>query len=29
MRPEVADWIDRYCEDEGISRVPWWRRLFR
>jgi hypothetical protein len=29
MRAEIAEWIDRWCEDEGITRTPWWRRLFR
>jgi hypothetical protein len=29
MRAEIAEWIDTWCDDEGISRVPWWRRLFR
>jgi hypothetical protein len=28
MRPEIASWIDRWCDDEGISRRRPWRRLF-
>jgi hypothetical protein len=30
LRPDIAEWLDRYCEVEGISdRRPRWRRLLR
>jgi hypothetical protein len=28
MRAEIAEWIDRWCDEEGITYTRWWRRLF-